>query len=203
MADDIVEWLRWLAAANPKLGGAADEIERLRAQVAHLEDIVALAKRINATAETGSASPQAPVARVTVEDSGIVSWAMYAPGLPAGKHEVYAAPMSVAPALPASEATGTERLTYPHADEPLMWFDRDRAAAPASASPAEDACLDIHGDIDAADVPKMPMSIQIAWRVGQQLRAAVQPSAQHVCGLQGFGAPEDRCPACEAARAAR
>lgn len=65
-------------------------------------------------------TPQAPIARVTVEDSGIVSWAMYAPGLPAGKHDVYAAPMSEAPSLPASEGRNAEAYRLLNAAEILL-----------------------------------------------------------------------------------
>jgi len=53
-------------------------------------------------------SPQAPIAKITIRESGAghyapddVSVSLYAPGLPPGEHDLYCEPMSVAPALKA------------------------------------------------------------------------------------------------------
>jgi len=59
-------------------------------------------------------SPQAPIAKITVRESGAgryapddVSVSLYAPGLPPGEHDVYCVPMSVAPALKSGDGQCT------------------------------------------------------------------------------------------------
>ncbi len=110
MSDDIVERLRRIAASQPSVAAdAISEILQLRAEVRvkrqaeaaaiaagkRAVELRAALERIAATGNDGSRwevqiaraalagqspAPQAPIARVTVEDSGIVSWALYAPG---------------------------------------------------------------------------------------------------------------------------
>lgn len=69
--------------------------------------------KIYAATEPASreAFPQAPIAKITVRESGAGHYApddvyvsLYAPGLPPGEHDVYCEPMSVAPALKSSPA---------------------------------------------------------------------------------------------------
>ena len=48
--------------------------------------------------------PQAPIARLQVHESGALAVSLYAPGLPAGEHDLYCEPETVAPYMRASDA---------------------------------------------------------------------------------------------------
>jgi len=88
--------------------------ERLRAEIRRildecsLDEIRGAFKSLWETTADELNSPQAPIAKITIRESGAghyapddVSVSLYAPGLPPGEHDVYCEPMSVAPALKA------------------------------------------------------------------------------------------------------
>jgi hypothetical protein len=105
----------------------AKEVETVRRLEAEIEQLQAECKRLLArgdkaelelnslkthyarrAAHEPSASPQAPIARITiVANSGADPFVkFYAPGLPPGEYDLFVEPMSVAPALKSGAAHG-------------------------------------------------------------------------------------------------
>lgn len=83
-------------------------------------------------------APQAPIAKITVRESGAghyapdeVSVSFYAPGLPPGDHDVYCEPMSVAPALKSFQARDC--------DDSGQRADESAACSGTSSHPFDDA----------------------------------------------------------------
>lgn len=82
-------------------------------------------------------------------------------------------------------------------DEPVFLIRGQDKSGPSTLRFWADNNLALGGDPELSRLAREHAIAMESWQQHHKAKAADLPKLTHVCGSQGFGAPEDTCPACQ------